>query len=215
MASVIKLNTGNGFGFTEQTPQALKVDTVGSNILTEEDGLFVEDPPVEIIVNATVDDWTMNQSISLENKPIPSINRNVVNMIFSMCAYSILSRDTDGGTTITVDTSSVKSLTEMVDEMNRPLVSGGDNTISYQMRVGELFQLMSTPHGRVINVSGGGHEAVEDGNRYPDNANKTLALFCVTEIVYAQNGYYINNIRLKCLYSSLSSFVKGQTYGTF
>ena len=214
MASVIKLNIGNGFGFTQTAPQKLTIDSVGNNISIKEDGLFIHDEQNNL-VDATVDDWTLKQSTSLQNKPIPSINRSVTNMIFSMCAHPIVSRSTDGGTSITVDTSSTKTLSQMVDEMNRPLVRGGDNSTSYQMYVGELFQLISTPHGRVINVSGGGYEAVEDGNRYPDNANRTLALFCVTEIVYAQNGYYINNIRLKCLYSSLTAYVKGQTYGTF
>ena len=211
----IKLNVGDGFGFTEETPSKLKVNIFGDDISNTPDGIYVDDLTGENErTDSHVDNWTLIEGTSNLGNPIPDINREVSNLIFSMCAYSITNRGTGGDTTITVNTSSVKSVSEIVDEMNYPLNAAGSNWSSYQPRVGELFQLISTPHGRVINVAGGGYSAAEDGNRYPDNANRTLAMFCITGIEYAQNGYYINNISMVCLYSSLTEYTKGQTYGT-
>lgn len=212
----INLNVGNGLGFTNDTPSALTIDATGNDVLKTPTGLFVPDLSGDGSgTNSHVDGWTLVEGTSNLGNPIPDINRSVSNLIFSMCAYSITGRGTGSSTAITVNTSSVKTPAEIVAEMNRPLERSARNYSSYQPHVGELFQLISTPHGRSIEVSGVGYEAAEDGNRYPDNANRTLALFCITAIEYAQNGFYINNLKMICLYSSLSTYVKGQVYSTY
>lgn len=212
----IKLNVGDGLGFTSDSPSALTINTDSQDITITSSGLYVDDLSGDGSgTNSVADGWSLIESTSNLGNPIPDINRNVSNLIYSMCAYTITGRGTGSSTAITVNPASTKSINEILSEMNRPLDRSGRNYSSYQPRVGELFQLISTPHGRSIEVAGVGYEAAEDGNRYPDNANRTLALFCITGIEYAQNGYYVNNIRMICLYSSLSAYTKGQTYGTY
>ena len=212
----IKLNVGDGLGFTNDTPSALTVNAIGEDISKSSNGLFVDDLSGDGSgTNSRADGWSLIESTSTTGYPIPDINRNVSNLIFSMCAYQITGRGTGTSTAITVNTSAVKTIQQMVDEMNRPLVRAGNNWSSYHPLVGELFQLISVPHGRSIYVTGGPMEAAEDGNRYPDNANRTLALFCITGIEYATNSNYVNKIRMICLYSSLSAYTKGQTYDNY
>lgn len=216
MALSIKLNVGDGLGFTEDTPSALTVDIAGNDISKTSTGLFVDDLSGDGgNTDSYADEWTMIESAAEgTGLPIPDINRGVVTLIHSMCAYQITGRGTGTSTAITVNTSAVKSIQDIIAEMNYPLNQAGDNKSVYHPLPSELFQLTDTPHGFIINYSGG-TQAAEECNRYPDDSNKTLALFCVTGVEYAENGVFINKLRLVCLYSSLATYVAGMTYDNY
>ena len=216
MALSIKLNTGNGLGFTNETPSALTVDTAGDNVTKTGTGLFVNDLSGDGgNTDSIVDEWSMYESSSIsESLPIPEIDRGVVTFIHTMCAYQITGRGTGTSTAITVNTSAVKTIQDIIAEMNYPLTQAGDNISVYHPLVGELFQLTDTPHGFIINYPDG-TQAAEECNRYPDNSNRTLALFCVTGVEYAANRMYVNNLRLVCLYSSLTEYSPGTTYDNY
>lgn len=211
----ILISNGNGIGFTSDDPPKLKVKISGANISDRANGIYV--PSLkgnDGTGGSRVDGHSIIEGTSIYSPydVIPDVNRNVVNLIYSMCAYKITNRGTGSSTAITVDTTQEKNMGDIVDEANKPLQYFGGNWTSYNMKVGELFQLIDTPHGRSVyqNSSMNSYIAVEDGNRYPNNANTTLALFCITDISYS--NAWMNSIRLVCLYSTLSSYNRGQAY---
>ena len=210
----ILISNGDGIGFTSDDPPKLNAKISGTNISDHANGIYV--PSLkgnDGVGGSRVDGHSIIESTSIgSGDVIPDVNRNVSNLIYSMCAYKITNRGTGSSTSITVDTTQEKNMGDIVDEANKPLQYFGGNWTSYAMRVGELLQLIDRPHGRSVyqDSSRSSYIAVEDGNRYPNNANKTLALFCITDISYS--GAWLNSIRMVCLYSTLSSYNRGQTY---
>lgn len=202
----LKINNGNGIGFTSDTPSKMKVDFTGEGISVNNEigtsGLFVEDMSGDDGgINTTVDNYTLTIDTSTVSPyaPIGDINRNVVQMIFTMCAYKVVGRS---GSVVNIDNTQVKSVQDMLTEMNYPLTLGSWS--SYNPNIGDLFQLVSNVVGRSA-----GSSATEDGNRY-SGAGSVLALFAITGI--QKVGYSIRSLTLTCLYSSLSQFSQGGTY---
>ena len=136
-------------------------------------------------------------------------NPEVVCYIHTMCAFKVTNRlDTKS---FTVDTSQVKTMSDIVDEMNAIVDNDDylDGSIYDSISVNNLFQLIHAAH------------PVKD-NRWPCavDANTrmfgdtTLALFVVTGIEYGADGkdHRVKTLSLKCLWSTLSGYTKGTEY---
>lgn len=197
---ILSVNAGKGLGFNDN-----KLTTIWSDksvpIEKREDGLYIPSLKGDNGSNGgtEIDGYTI---ITDSNNRL-TINRDVVQLIFSMSAYVVVSRNSVSS--YSIDKSQIKTIDDIVNECNAIIDNGGPRWTTYDMQKGDLFQLRNNA---VPAQYSDWPVAVDDGNRY--NGQTLLALFVVTDIT--TNNHYTNTLSLQCLWSSLSQFVKGTTY---
>lgn len=195
----IEVKNGRGFGFNGNK-LTTRWDENG-NIEKREDGLYIPDlkGPKGTPGGTTVD----NHTIIVDDNNKLSINRDVVQKIYSMCAYAVTDRT--NVYTYAVDDSTVKTIDDIVDECNAIIDNKGPSWTTYDLKTGDLLQLRN----RAVPAKYSSWPvAVDDGNRY--NGQTCLALFVVTAV--DSSNHYIKSLSIQCLWSSLSQYVKGTTY---
>lgn len=192
-------NVGNGLKIDENG--AVTVDYDETYIHSDQDGLYVDDLNVG---DGTISDgWTILSG----NNPDTAIA--VISFIFSFGLYKPASRSSSGITY----TSTIRTASDIIDEINAPIVINSSNYTSYRPNQGELIQLITNPTSRrVIDRQGVVNgTSVETGNRSSNGTQETKAVFCVANIAYL-NIYKVNTIDLLCIYSSIPEFVVGNHY---
>lgn len=224
---VLKLNVGDGLGFNSDGKLTVKYS--GSNIhvvdigVDSEIGLYVDDLTGN--PGSVCDTWTTIPGTGKQyNSPYGSINnfldlnREVINLVFTFGAYQVGQRGINGQKSISY-TSTPKTVTDIIDEINKPLFFRGTNSTYYRPNKGEMIQLVDGPAIDLVNNTGSGTIAVERGDRLANNAQTTKALFVISDIKYKsdiqQGGsdYWVHSMKLICIYSDLSSFTpREQTY---
>ena len=205
----ICIQCGDGIGFTGTDADmdytrklTVKIPDNSKLIELTPDGLYVGDLTGKngTAGGSRVDNFSIQEGTSYDGKPFPTVNRNVVCLIYSLCAYTIGTRTK----TYLTPTTTVKTVSDIIAEYNGPT----QRTAVPQ--TGELIQLMTEPSGALY----GGNVLYEDLNRYATAVKssnyKTLALFVITDIKY--NGNKMQSLQLTCLYSSLPNFTKGEQY---
>lgn len=148
------------------------------------------------------------------------INRAVVNLIFTIGLYKPLSRS---ATSVSY-TSTVKSVSDMCNEIDAPLYYGGlKGRTSYKPAVGELIQLVTNPTFRITTNASGVQTATESINRVfntsdPDKPQEVKAMFVITSITYPRDidpnasNYWVSKMTLQCIYSEVPEYVVGNSY---
>lgn len=134
-------------------------------------------------------------------------NKDVVEYIFTMCVYKVISRAKPS--TYSVDRSSVKTMDDIMAELNHPIKNSYSNMTTYYMMKDNLLQLREQAHS---GKDPSWQYAVDDGNRY--FGDSIVALFIITECEHNNSRwtYFTNKLSIKCLWSVIPEFVKGQTY---
>lgn len=192
-------NVGNGLKIDENG--AVTIDYDETYIHSDQDGLYVDDLNVG---DGTISDgWTILSG----NNPDTAIA--VISFIFSFGLYKPASRSSSG----IEYTSTIRTASNIIDEINAPIVINSSNYTSYRPNQGELIQLITNPTSRrVIDRQGViNGTSVETGNRLSNGTQETKAIFCVANITYL-NIYKVNTIDLLCIYSSIPEFVVGNHY---
>lgn len=202
----INLNIGKGLKFSDNK-LTLNIEN-NRYVEKRNDGLYISNLNGSDGQSgkSTEDNYTIikNSGGNIQTNP------NVVEYIFSMCAYKVIESTRGSIDTYSVDTSTVKTTQEIINEINCCIDNDGGTTTStaYILKTGNLFQLRDTATcGKWPKWS----KAMDDLNRRPES--KCLALFYIKNATYSTtSAYYLRNLKLVCLYSSLSQFVKGQEY---
>ena len=199
---VLSINTGKGMGFNGNKLTTVWNDENG-NIEKREDGLYVPDLKGDPGGNGgTVVD---NYTITIDSNNRLRANLDVVQCIYSMSAYVVTNRTSSSS--YTTDRSQVKSISDIINECNAIIDNNGPRWTTYDMSVGDLFQLRDSATPTKYSTW---PVAIDDGNRY--NGQSCLALFVVTAI--DNNNHYTNSLSLQCLWSSLSQYTKGTIYSS-
>lgn len=191
-------NVGNGLTINENG--AITVDYDETYIHSDSEGLYVDDLNVG---NGTISDgWTILPGN-------PETATDVISFIFSFGLYKPASRSSSG----IIYTSTIRTASDIIDEINAPIIINSSNYTSYQPNQGEMIQLITNPTSRrVIDRQGViNGTSVETGNRSSNGTQETKAIFCVANIAYL-NIYKVNTIDLLCIYSSIPEFVVGNHY---
>lgn len=222
---VLKINVGDGLGFDQN--DKLCVRYAGENIRVVDTGtdgqigLYVDD--LTGLSGSVSDNWSTvpgpgykTGSATISN--FVDINRDVTNLIFTYGAYQVANRGVNGQNHISYS-ASVKTIQNLVDEMNFPISIYGRNRTFYQPFKSEMIQLVDGPSTSLVSSNNsGGTIAAENGNRLGDNTQTTKVLFVITDIKYDSdinpggNEFWVNSITLLCIYSSLTEYVVGHTY---
>ena len=166
------------------------------------------------------DGWSMKPgtgwNINNNSQTIPDfidINRDVVNLIFTFGLYKATMRHP---TTIAYG-SSVKDVRSICNEIVAPVYFSPSSYTSYRPNVGELIQLVKNPLFRTVPY-GSGTIACENGNRTGNDSMETAVMFVIMEIHYMSdlqpggNEYWVHDMSLCCIYSTVPDFTVGQTY---
>lgn len=137
-----------------------------------------------------------------------SINNEVVAYIHTMNAFKVTNRTSSKD--FAVDTSQVKTIDDIRDEMNALMDADSYLNGSMYMSIREknFFQLIHAAHP----VQDKSWPCAIDSNTrlFGDT---TLAFFVVTEVEHnAGRDTYVTKLSLRCLWSNLSGYVKGTEY---
>jgi len=223
----LTISVGDGLGFTADNKLSVKFAGDNIRVVSEgtdgQKGLYVDQ--LNGAPGSTPDGWTTitGPGTRISNSVSPAvinnfidIDREVVNLIFTYGLYTAGARN---DTTITY-TSTVKTVTDIMNEMNFPLAQNGQNMSSFRPNAEEMLQLVINPTFRKVNKSGGGYVATEDGTRAGNSSMTTKVLFMIKDIKYLSddnppgNAYWVKSMTLTCLYSEVPEFVVGQEYAT-
>lgn len=191
--SIISVNIGKGLAFNEN-----KITTdwdESSDVEKRENGLYIPNR----IGGSTVDEIGLH---ALGDRTI-EINRDVIQIIHSMCINKVTSRNDVAS--YTVDSSAIKTIDDIRDECN----ANSNNGVlwsTYSLRTNDLFMLSSIPHP--VKMSGWSC-AMDEDKRYP--GDYCLALFVITDVEYSRS-HYVSKLTIQCLYSSTTSYTKGTSY---
>lgn len=154
---------------------------------------------------------TLRDNITIiGNDSYMQTNRDVVEYIYSMSAYKVTSRTSPS--LYRVDRNTVKTMDDIMFELNHVVKYSGVNMTNYFMEKNNLLQLRDKGHGG-IDKTNGWLDAIDDGNRY--YGDSTLALFVITECEHHSSrsySYFTTKLSLQCLWSDLSEFEKGNIY---
>lgn len=199
----LTLNVGDGLGFDQNNK--LTVKYTGSNIYINSDGLYVEE--LSGSAGSVADNWsiipgqgTSRSDPNVHTNDFIDINRDVSNLIFTYGLY-VPGPYTSRTAHNIPYTTTVKSVADIVTEMNFPLDRHPENWSSFHPLSGELLQLVDGPTFRTIKDRDTGYSATEEGIRVSNNTQETKALFYIKNIQYnAQNIYYVSSMVLVCLY---------------
>ena len=166
------------------------------------------------------DGWTMKPGtgwkISDTSQTINDfidMDRDVVNLIFTFGLYRATMRHP---TTITYG-STVKDVQSVCNEIVAPVYWNNRSYTSYRPNAGELIQFVTNPTFRTVPWNGS-TIACETLNRVTTQVQEVKAMFVIMEIHYDSdihqggNEYWVNDMKLCCIYSSVPDFVVGTTY---
>lgn len=141
------------------------------------------------------------------------MDRDVVNLIFTFGLYRATMRHP---TTITYG-STVKDVQSVCNEIVAPVYWNNRSYTSYRPNAGELIQFVTNPTFRTVPWNGS-TIACETLNRVTTQVQEVKAMFVIMEIHYDSdihqggNEYWVNDMKLCCIYSSVPDFVVGTTY---
>ena len=198
MGATINVKLGNGLTFNGNKI-AIDCDLTNGLIERRSNGLYVPD----LSGNSGKDNGSTIDHVTIINHNNSTdkiaINRDVVQLIFAMCAYKITNR-----TSKTLKRSSeLKTIQDIINEINH-LYNQGINHTSYNMQIGDLFMLKGYPNAMNRDDT---DSTMEDGNRYPDST--ILALFVVDNI---SSTLPVEHLSITCLWSNINEYSKGSTY---
>ena len=136
------------------------------------------------------------------------INEEVITYIHSMSAFKVTNR-TDAKA-YTVDIDHYKTIEDIVDEINAVMDNDELLDVNFysSMKENHLFQLIHAPHP----IKDTNWPCAMDSNTriFGDSS---CALFVVTHIEHnSGRASYVDALTLKCLWSRLPSFEKGEEY---
>ena len=218
----LKLNVGDGLGFDQNNK--LSVRYAGNNIqiidtgTDGQKGLHVDDLTGKS--GSSSDNW------STETGPgtypghsriddFVDINRDVTGLIFTFGLFKAGSRSE----TQIAYTSTVKTMSDVCNEIDFPLSAKGSNWTSFQPFNGELIQLVTSPTFRSVDWTQSPYKiATEDGKRIGNNSQETKVILMITNILYDSdinpqgNEFWVKSIEATCIYSTRPEYVVGQSY---
>jgi hypothetical protein len=220
----IQLDLGDGFTTDENNKLGVKYEPNGNmHVETSTDpGLYVEN------LNGAdgtgggsqPDGWTTKPGTGWNiqtNATIPDfvdMNRDVVNLIFTFGVY----RPSMRHPTYVAYSTTPKDVQSMCNEIVAPVYYNASSYTSYHPQAGELIQLVTNPLFRTVPWNGG-TIATESLNRIDGNTSQeTKAMFVITDIHYMSdiqqggNIYWVHDMTLMCIYSTLPEFVVGTSY---
>ena len=222
----IKLDLGDGLHTNSEDKLDVFYEQNGNmHTETSEDpieiGLYVEDlNGVDGGGSSAADGWTTTPatgwSISNPAQTIPNfldVNRDVVNLIFTFGLYKSTVRHP---TSIAYGTE-VKDVRSLCNEIVAPIHFNPPSYTSYRPNPGEIIQLVRNPTFRTVPY-GTGTIACENGNRLANDTMETIVMLVIMEAHYMSdiqqggNAYWINDMTVCCIYSSIPEFIVGQTY---
>lgn len=205
----ICIDAGDGIGFTNSEmgipdyAKKLTIDVADAkDIVKTSTGLYIGDRTGKTGYDggSTVDGYTLIEE-TVQNTKFPAVNRDVVTLIHSLCAYVIGERTQ----TKIVMTSTVKKVVDIMTEYNRAA-----NYRGIKILPGDLLQLMTLP----IGVSYNDLPMAESFDRCPtmmlSAGYKTLVLFVVNSVAYTHQN--LSSLHLTCLYSAIPEFTRGDKY---
>lgn len=221
MSDVIKIgvNLGDGLSITNNK---IGVNCVEDELIhTNGDGLFVDNlNGKDGTGSSQCDGYSMKSGIGWDMTDQSQISdfidmdRSVVNLIFTFGMYKPSMRHP---TTISYSTSP-KDVQSMCNEIVVPLQYNATSYTSYRPNVGEMIQLVTNPLFRTVPWNGS-TIAVESMNRYGGSPSQEVkAMFVITEINYMSdiqpggNLYWVHDMKVQCIYSTISDFVVGTVY---
>lgn len=141
------------------------------------------------------------------------MNRDVVNLIFTFGVYKATMRHP---TTIAYG-SDVKDVRSICNEIVAPVYYSPSSYTSFHPNSGELIQLVKNPIFRTVPYNGS-TIACENGNRIANDTMETVVMFVITDVHYMSdiqqggNVYWIHDLTLCCIYSTIPEFIVGQSY---
>ena len=213
MSKRIDLNVGKGFTFIDNK-LALNMQT--SAIFERRgNGLYAHDTdgnPGQS-GSSVEDNYTIIKDASgkLQTNPV------VVEYIFSMNAYKVIERTRSSPDTYSVDTSTPKTIQDIINELNASIDagSGTNNGAMFILKVGNLLQLKTSVSATKLSSW---PVAIDSLKR--ETTDECKALFYIKAITYSTThphprdvqSCYVRSLTLTCLYSSFDSFVKGTDY---
>lgn len=213
MSKRIDLNVGKGFTFIDNK-LALNMQT-SAIFERRSNGLYAHDTdgnPGQS-GSSVEDNYTIIKDASgkLQTNPV------VVEYIFSMNAYKVIERTRSSPDTYSVDTSTPKTIQDIINELNASIDagSGTNNGAMFILKVGNLLQLKTSVSATKLSSW---PVAIDSLKR--ETSDECKALFYIKAITYSTThshphdvqSCYARSITLTCLYSSFDSFVKGTDY---
>lgn len=206
----LQVLVGPGMTFNENKLTTDWAATGNDEILPtiDETGILIPDLVGSNKTSVTGDTKVDNITIySTLNKEL-SINKSEVAFINSMCAFKVIDRT--GIKAYKTDVNSPKTMDEILDEMNAVMNLDKYLNVSKfgDMYPQHFFQLLHSPHP----VKEADWPCALDNNirQYGDT---TVALFVIEECEYnVGRELYITKLTLKCLWSTLDNYRKGETY---
>lgn len=218
----LTLNVGDGLGFDQNNKLTVKYAGNNIRIIDEgsegQKGLYVDDLTGKN--GSTTDNWsTKSGPGTWSGHPkvddFVDINRDVTNLIFTFGLFKAGGRSE---TQITY-TTTVKSMTDVCNEIDFPLWAKGSNWTSFQPFNGELIQLVDGPTFRTVAYTASPYSiAVEDGKRIGNNTQETKVILLITNILYDSdinpqgNKFWVKSIDAMCIYSTRPEYVVGTSY---
>lgn len=136
------------------------------------------------------------------------INEEVITYIHTMSAFKVTNRI--DAKAYAVDTTTIKTIDDIVDEINAVMDNDEHLEINFyaSLKENHFFQLIHAPHpSKDTNWPC----AIDSDVRM--FGDTTLAFFVVTHIEHnSGRPSYVDALTLKCLWSKLSTFQKGNEY---
>lgn len=220
----INLDLGDGLHTTPDPENKLAVYyEPNGNMYLDDDGIVVKDLNGGDGVDggSQYDGWSIvpgtgwnvnDNKVTIDN--FIDMDRDVVNLIFTIGLYKPSMRHP----TSIAYSSDVKDVQSMCNEIVAPINYSATSYTSYKPSAGELIQLVTNPTFRFINFTGGTTIAVESIDRVNGNDQEVKAMFVITKIQFMsdiqQGGsqYWVHDMSLCCIYSTVPDFVVGTTY---
>ena len=174
---ILKLNVGDGLGFNQNGQICVKFTGDNIRVVTDgtggQQGLYVDQ--LKGVPGSISDEWSTVTGPGMRTcypniNNFVDINREVTNLIFTYGLYVAGSRNDQNISY----TSQVKTVTDIVNEMNFPLAQNGQNVTSFRPNAGEMLQLVDGPTFRPVLNSQGANVATEDGQTYITNLKRHL-----------------------------------------
>ena len=139
MSKRLELNVADGFTFVDNK-LALNIDE-SDYVEKRPNGLYIHDTDGEDGTSGASreDNYTiiMNDHNQLQTNP------NVVEYIFSMNAYQVIERTRVSVDTYSVDTTTPKTIQDIINELNASIDAGNgnNNDAMFILKVGNILQL--------------------------------------------------------------------------
>jgi hypothetical protein len=218
------LNLNLGEGLCIDNENKLSVKYTGNYIHITPNGLFVD--PLTGAAGSITDSWSTKQypGTAIDYNVISprstsnfiDVDREVTNLIYSYGVYTVGTR----GLTNIAYTNQVRTISDLVYEMNYPVTVYGGNSFFYLPRTGELIQLVDKPETVGVNTNSTEMQktAAETGRRGNNLDMETKVLFMVSDVLLdsdvdpGASGRIVAKLKLLCLYSSVPEYVVGNEY---